>query len=143
MCKFCLVTALFSALWAAHAQPALAELLAVEVSVESDTVTLGASVFTREQLETFVTATQALLAESRTLPSGETLTLYQPGLTGYISLSAYADAGRPPFLLSIFTEMPVAVESDFGVRALAVLLGEAAARLENTAALPTTLPTTP
>ena len=143
MCKLCLVTALFSALWAAHAQPALAELLAVEVSVESDTVTLGASVFTREQLETFVTATQELLEESRALPSGETLTLYQSGLTGYISLSAYAAAERPAFLLSLFAETPVAVENGLGVKALTVLLGETAARLENTAVLPTTLPTTP
>ena len=138
MCKLCLVTALFSALWAAYAQPALADLLAVEVSVTGDNVTLGASVFTREQLEAFVTATQALLEKSRTLPSGETLTLYQPGLTGYISLSAYADADRPPFLLSIFAETPVAVESDTGVMALTVLLSETAARLENTAALPDT-----
>ena len=137
MCKLCIVTALFSVLWAAYAQPALAELLAVEVSVESDTVTLGASVFTREQLEAFVTATRTLLEESRALPSGETLTLYQPGLTGYISLTAYADAARPPFLISLFAETPVAVEDGLGVRALAVLLGETAARLE-TAALPGT-----
>lgn len=136
MCKLCWVTALFSVLWAAYAQPALADLLAVEVSATGDSVTMGASVFTRTQLEAFVAATQTLLAESRALPSGETLTLYQEGLTGYISLSAYAGADRPPFLISLFAETPVALENDLGVRALAVLLGEAAARLENTAALP-------
>jgi hypothetical protein len=133
-----LVTALFSTLWAAYAQPALAELLAVEVSAEGDTVTMGASIFTREQLETFIAATQALLAESCALSPGEMLTLYQPGLEGYISLSVYADADRPPFLLSLFAETPVAVESEWGVKALAVLLSETAAGLENTAALPDT-----
>lgn len=123
-------------MWAAYAQPALADLLAVEVAVTGDTVTVGASVFSRTQLEAFVTATQELLEESRALPSGETLTLYQEGLEGYISLSAHTGADRPPFLISLFAETPVALENDLGVQALAVLLSETAARLENTATLP-------
>ncbi len=136
--RFCLITTLFATLWVTYAQSTLADLLQVEVRIEENTVVLGVSVFTREQLETFITSTQTLLKESSTLPSGETLTLYQPGLEGYISLGVYADADRPPFLLSLFSETPVAVESAWGVKAMAILLAEAAARLENTAALPAT-----
>lgn len=121
----------------AHAQPSLADLLSVEVSVDENTITIGASVFTRAQLETFTASTQAVLEESRTLQPGETVTLYQQGLQGYISLSAYAHAGQPLFLLSLFAETPVAVETDLGVKALAVLLSETA-QLAKTAIVPDT-----
>ena len=126
---------IFLALGAVQAQPSLAELLDVEVSVGRATVRISDSYFTRAQLESFAASTQDFLSQSSLLQPGEILSLQQKGLEGYVGLSAYAGVGEPVYLLTFFSEIPIPIENSSGVKVVAVLLNETAVGLERAAAL--------
>ena len=126
---------IFSALGVVQAQPTLAELLDVEVTVGQATVRISDSYFTRAQLEAFAASTKDFLSQSSLLQPGEILSLQQKGLEGYVGLSAYAGPGEPVYLLTFFSEIPIPIENSSGVKVIAVLLSETAVGLERTAAL--------
>ena len=125
----------FLILGAVQAQPSLAELLDVEVSVGQATVRISDSQFTRTQLEAFAASTQDFLSQSTLLQPGEILSLQQKGLEGYVGLSAYAGSDEPVYLLTFFSEIPIPIENSSGVKVIAVLLNETAVGLERAAAL--------
>ena len=126
---------IFLALGAVQAQPSLAEVLDVEVSVGRATVRISDSYFTRAQLEAFAASTKDFLAQSSLLQPGEILSLQQKGLEGYVGLSAYASTDEPVYLLTFFSDIPIPIENSSGVKVIAVLLNETAVGLERAAAL--------
>ena len=118
-----------------QAQPTLAELLDVEVTVGQATVRISDSYFTRAQIEAFAASTNDFLRQSSLLQPGEILSLQQKGLEGYVGLSAYAGSGEPIYLLTFFSEVPIPIENSSGVKVIAVLLSETAVGLERAAAV--------